>query len=310
MFKDIVLAVTPSEICECAADKAFSFAQRFDSKLNIVHVAGMEQGWGQIQHLEASGETDRIKKNIEEFYKEKLKGIENWDITVAAGMPHNEILRLARQRDADLIIMGPHTKEYAEKRSKMWGMAGSTLERVSQKARCPVMIVTKGAPYGEQAFRNILVATDFSEAAECAVAYGGQMARHYKADLTVFHVLEPGDYSQQEIERKVNEAKERMQAEFAPRLDGIANCVYEAWEGKPAMEILKLARLRKADFIIMAHHTREKDPEKAFLGSTVAQVALNAVCPTMSVNRYFDMRCGMMYDQTGDVANVREQATV
>ncbi|THB67102.1 MAG: universal stress protein [Desulfovibrio sp.] len=306
MFKDIVLAVTPSEICEHAADKAFAFAQRFDAKLTIVHVTGTAQGWGQMRFLEASGDTERIRQNIEEYYAEKLQGVPDYTIKVVAGVPHNEILRIARKVNADLIIMGPHTKDYAEKRSKMWGMAGSTLERVSQKARCPVMIVTRDAPYGEQRFKTILVATDFSKQAECAVGYSGQLARQYKADLIVFHVLGESDVSQSEMAARSDAAKERMGTEFEGLLRGLEGVTYEAWEGKPAMEVLKMARLKKADLIMMAHHSTEKDPEKAFLGSTVAQVALNAVCPTMSINRQFDLRCGMMYDQSGDVVEKEE----
>ncbi|MBN2140775.1 MAG: universal stress protein [Desulfovibrionaceae bacterium] len=308
MFKDIVLAVTPSEICECAADAAFSFAQRFEAKLYIVHVAGIQQGWGAIEHLAASGETERIRQQIEEHYAEKLKGVPDYKVIVVPGMPHAEILRLARKFNSDLIIMGPHTKEYAEKRSKMWGMTGSTLERVSQKSRCPVMIVTRATPYGEQSFANIVVATDFSEAAECAVSYGSQLARQYKANLNVFHVLDieglAGQMAQTEIDRRVNETKQRMENEFGERLSGVKNCTYDCWEGKPAMEILKIARMKEADLILMAHHSKETDPEKAFLGSTVTQVALNAACPTMSINRYFDLRCGLMYDQTGEAKAV------
>lgn len=302
MFKDIVCAITPSEICECAADTAINFSQRFDSKLYFVHVCGMEQGWGHVRHLEASGETERIKQNIINYYEDKLGGVkDSCSVMVVPGMPHSEILRIARKVNSDLIVMGPHTKEYAERRSKMWGMAGSTLEKVSQKARCPVMIVPKSTPYGEQTFSNIIAATDFSEQAECAVAYAGQMARQYKAELTVFHVLDAHNMSQDEIEKGIQAALGRMKEEFEPRLGGIEKCSFECWEGQPSMEILKLGRRKKADVILMAHHTREKDPEKAFLGSTVAQVALNAGCPTMSINRYFDMRCGLMYDQTGEV---------
>ena len=316
MFKDIVLAVTPSEICECAADAAFGFAQRFDAKLYIVHVCGMAQGWGSIEHLIPSGEADKIRAQIEDHYKEKLKGLEHYEIDVVPGMPHAEILRLARKRNSDLIVMGPHTKEYAEKRSKMWGMAGSTLERVSQKARCPVMVVTRQTPYGEHNFRNIVVATDFSEQADCAVSYGGQMARQYKANLTIFNGLELETWntgqtpSQAAIEQAIEETRKRMQDMYGARVRGIETCDFDCWEGKPAMEILKLSRLKKADLIIMAHHSKESDPEKAFMGSTVAQVALNAGCPTISVNRHFDLRCGLMYDQSGDVVDVTETANV
>ena len=301
MFKDIVLAITPSEICERAADSAICFAQRFDARLNLIHVCGMEQGWGAMEHLEASGETDKIKTNICRYYEDKLAGVPNHEVTVRAGMPHNEILRLVRKVNADLIVMGPHTKEYEDKRAQMWGMAGSTLERVSQRSPCPVMVVTRQTPYGEQTFNNVLVATDFSSAAECAVNYGGQMARQYKSKLTVFHALEPKGLAQDEIERGIRDISNRMVEEFGPRLKGIKEYSFECWEGQPAMEILKQARTMHADLILMAHHSKETDPENAFMGSIMAQVALNANCPVMSVNKHFDMRCGVMYDQTGGV---------
>ena len=312
MFKDIVVGVTPSGVDECAVDTALQFAQRFEAKLYMVHVAGMGHTWGDMEHLQPSGETERIKEQILERYKDKLEGIEDCQVHVVPGMPHAELLRLARKFNSDLIIMGPHTEEYAEKRSRMWGMAGSCLERVSQRARCPVMIVTRPTPYGEHAFDNILVATDFSEQSDCAVNYGGQMVRQYKAQMTLLHVVDEagmaGQLSEAEQAERIAQSVERMQQEYADRLKGIENCRYECVVGKPAMEILKMARLNQADIIIMAHHSKETDPEQAFLGATVTQVALNAPCPIMSVNRYFDMRCGLMYEQDGSVAEQKETA--
>ncbi len=300
MFKDIVLAVTPSAICESAAEKAFGFATRFESKLYLLHVCGMEQGWGAMEHLEASGAVERIKQNMKEYYKDRLSGLPHCEVLVVAGIPHNEILRVARKKNADLIIMGPHTKEHAEKRSKMWGMAGSTLERVSQRSRCPVMIVAKGNG-GPKDFKSIVAATDFSEQAECAVAYAGQLARHYKAALTVTNVIEPGQLFPSEIRAQIEKTRERLRKEYGPRLDGISRCAYECAVGDPPMEILDIAQKAQADLVIMAHHSKETDPEKAFLGSTVTKVALNCGSPVMSVNRHFDLRCGLMYDQTGAV---------
>jgi len=302
MFKDIIIAVTPTEICDCAADTAFGFAQRFDAKLHLVHVCGADQGWGAIRHLEASGETKLIEEEIKEFYKERLKGISDYKISVVPGVPYSEVLRIARKENSDLIIMGPHTREFTEMKAKMWGMAGSTLERVAQRARCPVMIVTRETPYGEQHFQTIVVATDFSQPSECAIGYGGQLARHHKSRLIVFHCLTETGLPQTEYIRRSDEAKKRMTKEFGDGLlRGLADVDYVAWEGKPSMETLKLARQESAGMILMAHHSKEIDPEKAYLGSTVAQVALNAICPTMSINRHFDLRCGMMYDQTGAV---------
>ncbi|WP_029897012.1 universal stress protein [Desulfohalovibrio reitneri] len=307
MFKDIILAVTPSEICECAVDAALAYARRFDSKLYLTYVTGIERGWGDMEHLEASGECQRLRENIETYYKEKLEGVPNLEILVKAGIPYNEILRLVRQKKADLVVMGPHTKEYTERRSKMWGMAGSTLERVSQRAPCPVMVVTSEVGKPECSFDTILVCTDFSKPAECAVNYGGQMARHYKSRLIILHVQESGA-PQEQMDAIIQENRDRMREEFAERLKGIEKVDYECTEGKPSTEILKAARINKAGLVIMAHHSKEVDPEKALLGSTVIQVALNSACPTMSVNKHFDLRCGLMYDQTGAVAETTAQA--
>jgi len=302
MFKDIIVGVTPTGIDECAVKAAAEFATKFESKLYLTHVAGMEQGWGSIETLEPSGETGQLKDRMTRMYGKYLESIPESQIKVVAGIPHNELLRLARQKNTDLIVMGPHTKEYEEKRSKMWGMAGSTLERVSQRARCPVMIVCKDVDCKEPLFQNIVVATDFSDQAECAVSYGGQMARQYKANLVLVHVTEPGGPGK-------SDCMARLEKAYEGRMDGIPGHTYKVEVGDPAMEILRLARQEDADLLIMAHHSRESDPDKAFLGSTVTQVALNAPCPTMSVNRFFDLRCGLMYDQTGQVVETEAEAT-
>ncbi len=312
MFKDIVCGVTTSGVDQCAVDAAIGFAQRFEAKLNLVHVAGMAQGWGQVETLQASGETAHIEQEIRDQYAEKLKGVEEYEVVCVPGMPHAEILRMARKVDSDLIVMGPHTEEFEEKRSKMWGMGGSTLEKVSQRARCPVMIVAQETPYGEHNFKNILVATDFSDQSQCAVNYGGQMARQYKSKLTLFHCLNTdgmaGQMPPEAIKRLLAEHSERLSAEYGERLRGVSEVEFVAHEGKPSMEILKLANTMNADMIIMAHHSKETDPEKAFLGSTVTQVALNSSCPTMSVNKHFDMRCGLLYEQDGSVTQEEKQA--
>jgi nucleotide-binding universal stress UspA family protein len=314
MFKDIIAAITPSAECECAADAAMSFAQRFDANLTMLHVCGVDRCPEDMEFMSRSGENEKIRANIEAYYAEKLKGVDKHKVVVTPGVPHIEILRLARKLDPDLIVMGPHTTEYAERRAMMWNMSGSTVEKVSQQARCPVMIVTREAPYGERRIANIVVATDFSSQADCAVNYGGQLARQYKAGLTVFNVVdidgEGGSLSKADLAREVGRRTEWMDQEYGPRLRGISACAFECWDGKPGVEILKLAKRRDADLVIMAHHSREKDPEKAMLGSTVVQVAMNSLCPTMSVNRHFDLRCGLMYDQTGAVAETAATATV
>jgi nucleotide-binding universal stress UspA family protein len=108
--------------------------------------------------------------------------------------------------------------------------------------------------------------------------------------LHIFHAvdisaIQMGKEERQDlIEEKVKEAREKIMSRYVSKMQGFENYTVEVWEGIPHVEILKFARDRNGDLVIMAHHTRELDPEKALLGSTVEQVVLRAACPVASVN--------------------------
>ena len=91
--------------------------------------------------------------------------------------------------------------------------------------------------------------------------------------------------SQDEIEAAIADARKRIEKTYVSKMEDYDNYDIEVWEGVPYVEILKFARERNGDLIVMAHHTREVDPEEAVLGSTVEQVVLRAACPVASVNR-------------------------
>ena len=293
MFNNIVAAITPSPACEPAADKAMAFAQLFESHLSFIYaICHLEEGWGSLDcGVSLFEDMDNVKQAFYEHYREKLRGVDSYEINIVPGVPHTEILRLAYRKEANLIVMGPHTKDIDISHVKMREFAGSCLERVSQKARCPVMIVSYSEPYGEQRFKNILVATDFSSAARCAVSYACQLAEQYGAALHLAHIMDldlnyPWNLpSQRETCKYLDASKQSMESKYATFLKNLTHYSIEAWEGIPAIEILKLSRMKEADLIIMAHHSKEKDPERAFLGSTVVQVAMHSSCPTVSVNK-------------------------
>jgi nucleotide-binding universal stress UspA family protein len=75
-----------------------------------------------------------------------------------------------------------------------------------------------------------------------------------------------------------------MEKLYVSQMEDFDNYEIEIWEGIPYVEILKYSREKQGDLIVMAHHARNIDPEKAELGSTVEQVVLRASCPVASVN--------------------------
>ncbi len=288
-FKKILLAITPSPESDYAAREAIALARENGAKLYVFHACGVEYGWGQVRHLVPCGEVEKMKGHLEEYYRKMTDELSDVAYEVTAGLPHTEILRFARKKKIDLIVMGPHASKEVECRSSIWGAAGSCLEKVSQKARCPVMIVTRPRPQREVHPLQIVIATDFSRPANHALQFARRMARTYKAGLHVFHAVDvKGGYQgiredQEAIEQECAKAVERIQHECENRVEGVALFSAEAWEGAPYQEIIKCARWKNADLIIMAHHSKDTKDE-AFMGSTVVRVALRAHCPVMSVN--------------------------
>ncbi|MGD9189241.1 MAG: universal stress protein, partial [Desulfobacteraceae bacterium] len=124
-----------------------------------------------------------------------------------------------------------------------------------------------------------------------AFMFAYQTAKAIGCKLYLFHAIDLTDIQfgqrtgQEEIETRVETARKKMEEIYISKMEDFDNYEMEIWEGIPHVEILKFAREKSADLIVMAHHTREIDPEKALLGSTVEQVVLRSACPVASVNR-------------------------
>ncbi len=105
--------------------------------------------------------TEHMREPVEEYVRDEaarafghLPEVER-DVTTEEGSPLPELLRLARDREADLVIVGRRRHE-----------AGTLPEKLARKAPCSVLVVPAEAPLR---LRRILVAVDFSEYAALAV---------------------------------------------------------------------------------------------------------------------------------------------
>jgi nucleotide-binding universal stress UspA family protein len=164
------------------------------------------------------------------------------------------------------------------------------MRKVAKAARCAVVIVNRPCTTCWKLFSNIVVGIDFSKASESAFLWAYKLAREVGANLHIFHAIDitaegltlPA--GQTTIEQRIKEARRRIEQHMVPRMKGYEKYSIEVWEGIPYVEILKFARDRQGDLIVMAHHTRDVEPEEAELGSTVEQVVLRSSCPVASVN--------------------------
>lgn len=297
MFKKLLFATTASPVCDNAAKVAFDLEMKWEAKLLILHVMGVPGRSFSLQFTDVrTGQREDINPDYVEWVKEEMNNTygklledSNASIVTAIGDPYREILRLARKEDVDMIIMGAHSREEDVGATKHRSVAGSTMRKVAKAARCAVVVVNRPCTTCWRLFSNIVVGTDFSKASFSAFLWAFKLAREVGANLHIFHAIDitaegltlPA--GQTTIEQRVKEARRRIEQTYIPKLQGYDKYSMEVWEGIPYVEILKFARDRQADLIVMAHHTREIDPEEAELGSTVEQVVLRAACPVASV---------------------------
>jgi nucleotide-binding universal stress UspA family protein len=230
-----------------------------------------------------------VKEEMKNTYGDLLKDAEGVEIEAAVGIPSREILRMARKNDVDLIIMGSHTRQEDIGATRYRDVVGSTMQKVAKSARCPVVIISRPCTTCWKLFSNIVFGTDFSKAADSAFMFAAKLAKEVGAKLHMFHACDIESsggrvLGQEEIEQLIEGARKKMEKRYAAKLNGFDNYGIEVREGVPYIEILKYAREKMGDLIVMAHHTREIDPEEAVLGSTVEQVVLRSACPVASVN--------------------------
>ena len=293
MFKKILLATSGAPSTFGAARVAFDMAKRYGAEVVVFNVMGVPtKAFSQVVNDVRTGEEIEVDDEYRAWVEEELKStfekqiesVEYAKIVTTTGVPSREILRAARAEDADLIVMGASSGDSSAYRK---GYPGSTLQRVAKAARCPVMTVHRETASYWGGFGNIVFATDFSKQAENAFKFALNSAKELGCDLTLFHALDISGkvLDQNAIEDKLIEARTRIRETYGPLMGDFKDFDIEVWEGVPYVEVVKIARERSADLIVLAHHSRELDPELASLGSTLEQVILRAGCPVVSVSK-------------------------
>jgi nucleotide-binding universal stress UspA family protein len=141
------------------------------------------------------------------------------------------------------------------------------------------------------ALRRILVPTDFSESARHALTYGISFAKEYGAEVVLLHVIEslPMSYVSDLFPVPMAEFFQEVTSYARKELADLAAHVRErkvpareiVVQGKPAAEIVRVAREEAADMIVLGTHGKRLLDQPLF-GSTIERVVRGAPCPVLS----------------------------
>lgn len=209
------------------------------------------------------------------------------------GTAYEEICATAREIKADLIVIATHG--YTGYRRMF---LGSTAERVVQHSASPVLVVRLHARHWNGAWHartrtgfrlaKILVPTDFSDCSKAAFAYAAGLARDFKAELRLVHVINPhwyplGDkYSALDAAQLMEEASRAAQKRMYS-IAATSNVRYSVRvvHGSPATEICNAAN-EDFDLMVISTHGRT-GLGHLLIGSTAEHVVRYARCPVLVI---------------------------
>ena len=146
-FDRILVCSDFSEVGNRAVELAFGLAFGSQTKVHVVHVLDTptvpnpmyahyvsQAGWEPDAFQQATAEARRA---LEALVPGEVAGLGvGVEFHTPAGNPAEEIMRLAEELDAEVIVMGTHGRTGLER-----FLLGSVTERVVRMASCAVMVI-------------------------------------------------------------------------------------------------------------------------------------------------------------------------
>ena len=235
-----------------------------------------------LEHL-----PEAINKELLRFVNKTFEGGVTpaaMQLVVTTGKPAVEILRVASEQPADLVVMSTHGLTGMRKL-----FFGSTAERVLRETTVPILL-TPAHDHGpakpddvKRAVKRVLVPVDLSPATDTQVHSARDVAAVLDVPVLLAHVVEPVHFAVSglphlpnlEVERRFRAEKALAELAFAipPNLRPEALVAY----GDPAEEIAKVARDRDAGLIVIGLHA------STLLGPRMGSVTYRVLCLTATL---------------------------
>lgn len=202
MFSKILLCSDGSEGALTAARMGAQIAQKFHSDALLIHTYDLavaayptfEAGMWELPVIQAGMDSYAAEaRNALEEHTGKIfqeAGVP-YESLLERGHPVEAITRVAKQREADLIVMGSRGLSAAPS-----FLMGSISEGVLHHAHCPVLIVRGDhAPQQAPEWQRILLASDGSQGACQATSAALDIAQKFAASVSVLNVLDAASLS-------------------------------------------------------------------------------------------------------------------
>jgi len=270
-----------------ASEKALAYgralALEFASRVTVAHVIDLSVAappdvavvglpLDKMRHASA----ENMERTLDDL---GFEGVIAQGKTLEAHDPAKAIIELSNTMDADLLVVGAHSRHGLSKL-----IFGSCSEGIIHRAKCPVMAIgpnAKPKPV-DIAFRTIVFATDLKHDAIEKAAVALTFAKDSIANVHIVHVIED------QMESFADAFRQHARAECAlAKL--IPDSSYTWSSPKPSVlfghadeEILRVAKAIQADLIVLGAHRGVNWLNRLWDG-VVEEVIGQAECPVLTI---------------------------
>jgi len=288
-MKKILVPLDGSDFGEFALPAALAFARAYDGRAHLVHVeepAPLVPG--RIEEPPAVEWADAYVEDVQR----RLAEVDDVETVprVLVGEVAEQLLRRAKQIDADLIVMTTHGRG---RFSRFW--LGSVADALLRQASCPLLVVR---PDPEEpvdlsrtpTFGRVAVGLDGSENSERALAVASDVADRWDGALRLIQILEvppipfvpegvvqplAPDYDLEELTDLLDEAAEHTGVSVDYEVEARAG-------ERVAEELLDAAGEWEADLLVVGTRGRG-GAARMLLGSVADKVIRGSSGPVLVV---------------------------
>ena len=294
----ILLGMDGSEEARGAARLAMTLAENLDSELHLVHVEPVPSIYAYPEVVAHNPDIlVEVDETAERASREKLaaevEAVGGMDKVagahVATGRPEAEIVRVAEEIGAGLVIVGSRGLGPI-RRAVMGGVSDS----VVRHAHCPVLVVRGTHREGVDLSGPIVLAVDGSEESKLATRAATELSTATGARIHVMYVMPSAEqlygrhlYSEDMRESLVEGARKEGRRFLDGRSEDIQSgggSVAQTYlgTGRPDEEILDLAE--KIDAALVVTGSRGLGGvRRALMGSVSNSLVRHAHCPVLVV---------------------------
>lgn len=290
-IRKILCPVDTSDFSRRAVQHALALGGWYEAEVTVLYVRpvvvtpALWFGTPPVLPPEPDGRDEAIE-SIRAFVREAAGGTPV-TIAVTDGAVVDEIVRVAGDLPADLLVMGTHGLSGFERL-----LLGSVTEKALRKAPCPVLTVPRLAAAQTEpphvTFTTIVCGVDRSAASRRALDYALSLAQEAGGRLVLVHTIE--DLSEEDARFaghfNTPECWSRIAPEIRADYQALVPADARVWcdlevvvpQGKPYHELLKVATDRGAELIVVGTAGSSMP-----FGTTTQHVLRGAACPVLAV---------------------------